>query len=95
MCDRLFANELRTQAPGERDFKTRLQEALQQDGRPLPRYRVDAVSGPDHAREFTVSVLVAGKVVAAGQGRSKLEAEQQAASDGLALLADDVALDEP
>lgn len=86
LCDRLFADGLQAQAPGERDFKTRLQEALQQSGRPLPRYRIDAVDGPDHAREFTVSALVAGQVVATGRGRSKLEAEQQAANEALAQL---------
>ncbi len=66
-----------------RDAKTELQEALQADGRPAAEYRVRAERGPDHAREFEVEVLCAGRVLGAGAGRTKREAEQAAAREAL------------
>jgi ribonuclease-3 len=68
-----------------KDFKTRLQEALQALGRPTPRYRVDATEGPPHEPIFHVSVLIADEVVARGKGGTKKEAEQRAARLALRL----------
>ena len=68
------------------DAKTRLQEALQARGRPLPEYRVAASAGPDHDRSFSVEVLVGGKAVARGEGRSKKSASMEAARKALARL---------
>ncbi len=64
-------------SPGRRDFKTRLQEALAAEGR-RPIYVVDG-TGPDHDRRFEATVEVDGTVLGVGQGRSKKEAEQEAA----------------
>ncbi len=64
-------------APGRLDFKTRLQEELASQGR-RPVYFVEG-SGPDHAREFVARVEVEGVVWGEGSGRSKKEAEQDAA----------------
>jgi ribonuclease-3 len=69
--------EARVAAPGKRDYKTRLQEALAQDGK-RPRYRMTE-TGPDHDKIFTAKVEVEGEVVGEGTGRSKKEAEQNAA----------------
>ena len=67
--------------PGHRDFKTRFQELLAAGGK-RPRYTVTG-AGPDHDRTFTAVVDVDGTVVGAGSGRSKKEAEQEAARDAL------------
>jgi len=61
------------------DYKSALQERLQALGRPLPEYRVAAESGPDHRKEFTIHVIVAGDVLGTASGRAKKEAEQEAA----------------
>ena len=85
VCEVLFAPRIEHAAPGERDYKTRLQEALQRHGRRPPRYRVESAEGPDHERSYRVAVMIDGEVRASGQGRSKLEAEQAAASEALEL----------
>ncbi len=66
--------------------KAMLQEALQARGYPLPTYRVVEVTGPDHARHYTVEVAVAGRVLGRGTGHSKQEAERAAAQEALAGL---------
>ena len=67
-----------------RDHKSRLQEALQGFGRPLPHYRVAGEVGPEHRKLFHVEVLVGGEVIAQGAGRTKKDAEQDAAKAALA-----------
>ncbi|WP_305985269.1 ribonuclease III [Roseibium sp. MMSF_3544] len=62
-----------------RDAKTTLQEWAQSKSLPTPRYEVSAREGPDHAPNFTVSVIVQGLTPGAGQGGSKRIAEQNAA----------------
>ena len=69
-----------------RDHKSRLQEALQALGRPLPHYRVAGEAGPEHRKMFHVEVLVGGEVIAQGVGRTKKDAEQEAAKLALAGL---------
>ena len=61
------------------DYKSALQELLQSQDRGLPNYRVVAEQGPDHRKTFEVELSVAGATVARAEGRSKKEAEQQAA----------------
>jgi ribonuclease-3 len=69
-----------------RDFKTELQELSQERLRTLPEYRVVSESGPDHQKEFTVELTVAGKALGSGTGRSKKDAEQKAAREALERL---------
>ncbi len=69
--------------PGRSDFKTRLQERAQATLRETPRYAVVEEKGPDHEKKFVVAVLVGGRELARGEGRSKKEAEQRAASAAL------------
>jgi ribonuclease III len=64
------------------DSKTALQEVVVRGSGELPSYRV-AASGPDHDRRFTAHVYVASELYGAGTGRSKKEAEQQAAREAL------------
>ena len=66
-----------------RDHKSRLQERLQAHGRPLPSYRVSGEVGPDHRKLFHVEVFVGDELIAQGVGRTKKEAEQEAAKLGL------------
>lgn len=63
---------------GERDYKTGLQELAARDLGGVPQYRVKD-RGPDHAKEFTATVYLGRKPYGTGQGRSKKEAEQEAA----------------
>jgi len=72
---------------GERDYKTILQELASQDMGALPEYRIDE-RGPDHQKEFTATVFLAGRPYGAGTGRSKKEAEQQAAHEAYGKLSE-------
>ncbi|GAA4207513.1 MULTISPECIES: ribonuclease III [Microbispora] len=60
------------------DWKTSLQELTAAEMLGVPEYHVDE-SGPDHAKSFSAVVRVGGKEYGKGAGRSKKEAEQQAA----------------
>ncbi|GIU92389.1 MAG: ribonuclease 3 [Acidimicrobiia bacterium] len=71
----------KAEAPGARDYKTRYQEYLAARGK-KPTYRVVG-EGPDHAKRFTATVSVDGVVTGTGEGRSKKEAEQEAARKAL------------
>lgn len=62
------------------DFKTRFQEMALARLKQQPTYRVIGEAGPDHDKRFVVAVIVAGKEWAVAEGRSKKEAEQQAAA---------------
>ncbi len=73
--------------PGRDDFKTRLQELAARGFDAVPRYDVTS-DGPDHAKSFRATVSVGGIVRGRGQGRSKKEAEQDAARLACASLAD-------
>ncbi len=66
-----------------RDDKSSLQELLQGQGIEPPAYRVRQTQGPPHDRCFSVEAVLAGEVIGAGEGRSKQEAEQAAASAAL------------
>ncbi|MDK2785260.1 MAG: ribonuclease [Bacillota bacterium] len=70
------------------DYKTELQELLQQTGDVNIEYRVLKSEGPDHARTFTVGLFVNGEERARGKGGSKKEAEQEAACRLLRALAE-------
>jgi ribonuclease III len=65
------------------DYKTELQEYCQRKFETLPVYRVLRETGPDHQKIFEVELAVRRKRVGIGQGRSKKEAEQQAARQAL------------
>jgi ribonuclease-3 len=70
---------------GDRDYKTSLQELSAQDLGRLPEYRVRE-RGPDHQKEFTATVFLAGREFGMGVGRSKKEAEQRAAREAYGRL---------
>jgi ribonuclease-3 len=81
----LFADVRRSPAFG-RDYKSALQERLQGRGRSLPTYRITSETGPDHQKTFHVDVRIDGEVAATGSGRSKKDAEQEAARLALETL---------
>ena len=68
------------------DYKSALQELLQGRDQPPPQYRLSAETGPDHRKTFHVDVLTDGEVVASGTGRTKKDAEQEAAQRALEKL---------
>ena len=72
--------------PEVADHKTELQELCQRTFSILPVYRVLRESGPDHHKQFDVEVSIQGEVYGIGTGRSKKEAEQQAAKHALDRL---------
>ena len=65
------------------DFKTRLQEFTQQHNMGLLEYRIVEERGPAHEREFVSEVHMGEECLGSGTGRSKKEAEQQAAAQAL------------
>jgi ribonuclease-3 len=90
--ERLFTPRIQAyvRGEGERDYKTILQELAAQDLGRLPEYRV-AERGPDHEKEFTATVYLAGRQLGRGTGRSKKEAEQHAAREAFDRLAEGLA----
>jgi ribonuclease III len=72
-----------------RDAKTALQELVQAGGAAAPAYRLLAVEGPDHDRQFLVAVEISGKRLGEGRGRTKKLAEQAAAATAIALVSKD------
>ena len=69
-----------------RDYKTELQELVQRKPHQVLRYELVGQSGPDHAKVFTVAVLLNGDPVGEGSGHSKKEAEQASARAALEKL---------
>lgn len=82
----ILSNAPRAAREGSHDFKTLLQELVQRDGAESPLYRMTGESGPDHCKVFGAEVLVDGRALGEGSGRSKKEAEQNAARDALEKL---------
>ncbi len=70
----------------DENFKSILLEHMQAQGLGAPRYVVVKEEGPDHERIFTVQVMVGGEMRGEGRGRSKKEAEQQAAAEAVDKL---------
>ena len=65
------------------DYKTKLQEELQKEGPRNIVYELDEETGPPHARQFRVSVSVDGVRLGSGTGKTKKQAEQDAAQAAL------------
>ena len=61
------------------DYKTALQEVCQKKFKTAPVYRLLDASGPDHAKTFEVEVAITDRVCQVGRGKSKKEAQKQAA----------------
>ncbi|MBC8292286.1 MAG: ribonuclease III [Proteobacteria bacterium] len=81
-----FAGRLLEVTTSDRDCKTALQELTQKKYSELPTYETTRVSGPDHARVYEVEVFVQARSMANGSGRSRRDAEQEAAEHALERL---------
>ena len=68
------------------DYKTALQELVQQKKNQILSYALVEESGPDHDKHFVVQVSLNGAVVGTGEGRSKKKAEQDAAHNAIEHL---------
>ena len=90
----IFEPRLVAAASYEHDYKSRVQEIVQARGSKSPRYAIVGTDGPDHARRYEVALEVDGNEIARGSGRSKGEAEQQAARAAIAAL-ESVTVGEP
>ena len=68
---------------GDKDYKTVLQEKLQEHGDVKIEYEITKEIGPDHDKSFEAQVSLNGKVLAKGKGKSKKEAHMEAAKKAL------------
>lgn len=81
-----FGSDINEKKLGAYDYKTRLQEISQMIFHEPPTYRLVDESGPDHAKRFVTEIVLGGSVLGRGEGRSKKESEQEAASKALEAL---------
>ena len=68
---------------GQKDYKTVLQEVLQKNGNVDIEYVIVDEKGPDHEKVFTAEVIFNNKILATGEGKSKKQAEMEAAQKAL------------
>lgn len=88
LITRLFKTEIQTAEKNfsRVDYKTDLQEYVQKNKIGNLQYKVMSETGPDHAKEFEIAILIDEKKYGSGIGRSKKAAEQQAAVAALQQL---------
>jgi len=67
----------------DHNYKSLLLEKVQSQGKPSPYYNILNEEGPDHEKTFTVGVYVEDELLACGTGKSKKQAEQEAAKKAL------------
>lgn len=75
--------EIASNNVGIKDYKTVLQEKLQEHGSVLIEYEIINEEGPDHNKTFTAEVKCNGRILAKGKGSSKKQAEMEAAKKAL------------
>lgn len=92
LIERLFRPRMvaYVRGEGERDYKTILQEIASAELHAVPEYRIRE-RGPDHEKEFTATVFLSGARWGSGAGRSKKEAEQQAAHEAYLRMSEQAA----
>jgi ribonuclease III len=83
VVERYFAPGIEETKLGQQDYKTRLQEISQMLFHEPPVYKLVAETGPDHEKRFMTEIIIGGKVLGHGEGRSKKQAEQEAAGKAL------------
>ena len=84
--NRFVLSNVPSDKPTNLDYKTALQELVQQKKNQQLAYRLAGESGPDHDKKFTVEVTLNDKVVGQGIGTSKKRAEQNAAKEAMEKL---------
>lgn len=86
IVERLLYKEINTVLSGGElniDYKTRLQEKLQENGNVNIEYKLCREEGPEHEKVFYVELFLEGKKIGEGVGKSKKQAQQQAAKKAL------------
>lgn len=89
VVEKLFGGYLDSDHPGvllsmlDKDYKTQLQEVTQGRHKMTPEYVLESEEGPDHDKTFFVCAVLDGRVLARGTGKSKKEAQQEAARKAL------------
>ncbi len=86
IIDRFVLNNVPVKKLRNADYKTALQELVQQKKNQVLTYHLVGESGPDHDKHFCVQVQLNGKVVGSGDGSSKKRAEQDAARVAIEAL---------
>jgi ribonuclease III len=86
MIERYFGDDIKERKLGQQDYKTRLQEISQMLFHAPPSYRLVSESGPDHDKFFVTEITVGGRVLGRGRGKTKKQAEQEAAREALSEL---------
>ncbi len=86
LSDHVFQTVTVNGRPQMSDYKTELQELTQHHGMGTLEYRIVEERGPAHEREFVSEVFMGSECLGRGSGRSKKEAEQQAAAVALKQL---------
>ena len=81
-----FLRTAQTDVAAVTDYKTKLQEIIQQNPDEHLTYVLAAEAGPDHDKTFTVEVYLNSNCIATGEGHSKKKAEQAAAQAALKLM---------
>ena len=84
--ERFVLNRVPVRQLTNKDYKTALQELVQQKKNQVLSYRLVGESGPDHDKQFTVELTLNGDVVGTGIGSSKKRAEQAAAHAAIEKL---------
>ncbi|MBI2339776.1 MAG: ribonuclease III [Deltaproteobacteria bacterium] len=85
VVQRQFAEllEAATNQDISRDYKTRLQEESQNRFKAIPQYRLVSETGPDHDKTFEIRLMIGNELFGRGVGKSKKQAEQNAARSAL------------
>ena len=86
IIDRFILSDVPVRKLHNVDYKTTLQELVQQKKNQVLTYTLTGESGPDHDKQFRVEVALNGQVVGSGTGTSKKRAEQDAAHSAIAAL---------
>ncbi|HEX7500430.1 MAG TPA: ribonuclease III [Polyangia bacterium] len=87
VTERLFAPIIaEVPSAASKDYKSRLQEIAQAKLQMAPLYTVLSEQGPDHAKTFEVAILIGDREYGRAFGRSKKEAQQNAAERALAIM---------
>ena len=86
IIERFLLTDIPTKRPNNADYKTALQELVQQKKNQTIRYQLTGESGPDHNKCFCVELWINDVLAGTGTGSSKKRAEQDAAKAAIAKL---------
>jgi len=89
LIEKYFSPLLNNPAKSYKDYKTKLQERIQEKPGQKIVYEITGEQGPDHEKLFTVDVKVNGIMLGTGTGKNKKSAEQAAAKAALSLIESD------